>query len=324
MKNFLAPPFFLYNVKKKKIVMSSSKNNLKSITNNNIYLDNKWNMIFTSITQTHKWFYCLVIVLLFYKMSRFKFIITISLFSVIFSQDPYSLEDVNPNSTTYGQNVGSSFFSGKVVLHYFGAFTWGTCTTRFGELNEINDDLKSSGYQVELIGVSKSSWQAGLVNWANQGNASICIDESPYLVWDDWEATQRDLFITDLNGQVVYKQNITSGIPSNIVDIISGYLNVQNETLPDRFSLKQNYPNPFNGLTVIEYSIPSASNVLLKIYDMSGKEIRTLHNGYHNSGSATIIWDGKDKNSQLVASGIYFYSMVFGRNSKVKKLTLVK
>ena len=62
------------------------------------------------------------------------------------------------------------------------------------ELNELNDD-KSNGYQVELIGVSKSSWQAGLVNWVNQGNAPICIDESPYPVWDDWEANQRDLLL---------------------------------------------------------------------------------------------------------------------------------
>tara|TARA_B100000614_G_scaffold254422_1_gene269766 strand:+ start:2770 stop:3153 length:384 start_codon:yes stop_codon:yes gene_type:complete len=127
-----------------------------------------------------------------------------------------------------------------------------------------------------------------------------------------------------VNGQVVFKENITSGIPSNIIDIISGYLNVKEEILPDKFLLEQNYPNPFNGLTTIDYSIPSPSNILFKIYDMSGNEIRTLHNGYHNSGSATIIWDGKDKNSQLVASGIYFYSIVSDRNSLVKKLTLVK
>ena len=191
-------------------------------------------------------------------------------------------------------------------------------------MNEINNDLKSNGYQVELVGVSKSSWQAGLVNWVNQGNAPICIDESPYPVWDDWEADQRDLFITDVNGQVVFKENITSGIPLNIVDIISGYLNVQEEILPDKFLLKQNYPNPFNGLTTIDYSIPSASHILFKIYDMSGKEIRTLHNGYHNSGRAKIIWDGKDKNSQLVASGIYYYSIVSGQNYLAKKLTLIK
>ena len=175
-----------------------------------------------------------------------------------------------------------------------------------------------------MVGVSKSSWSHGLANWVNQGNAPICIDASPYPVWNDWEANQRDLFMTDINGQLVYKQNITSGIPVNIIDIISGYLNVQEEILPDRFSLKQNYPNPFNGLTTIEYSIPSASNILFIIYDMSGKEIRTLHNGYQKSRSANITWDGRDKNGQLVASGIYFYSMVSGRNSIVKKLTLVK
>ena len=175
-----------------------------------------------------------------------------------------------------------------------------------------------------MIGISKSSWQNGLVNWTNQGSAAICIDESPYLVWDDWEANHRDLYISDISGHVVYKESVASGIPSNIVDIISGYLNVQGESLPDRFLLKQNYPNPFNGRTTIEYLIPSASNILFKIYDMSGKEIKILHNGYHNSGRATIIWDGKDKNSQLVASGIYYYSIVSGQNYLAKKLSLIK
>ena len=69
---------------------------------------------------------------------------------------------------------------------------------------------------------------------------------------------------------------------------------------------------------------PININIFFKIYDMNGKEIRTLHNGYHNSGRAAINWDGKDKNNQLVSSGIYYYSIVSGRNSLVKKLTLVK
>ena len=157
-------------------------------------------------------------------MTVIKYVKSFLLCSIVLCQDPYSLEDVNPNSITYGQNVGSSFFTGKVILHYFGAFTWGTCTTRFGELNGINDDLKSNGYEVELIGVSKSSWQTGLVNWVNQGDAAICIDESPFLVWDDWEASQRDLFITDIEGQVVFKKNITPEIPSKIIDNIFRYL----------------------------------------------------------------------------------------------------
>ena len=64
MKIFLVLPSFLDNVKIKKMAMSNSRNNLKSIAYNNVYIDNKWNMIFTCISKAHKWFYCLVIVLL--------------------------------------------------------------------------------------------------------------------------------------------------------------------------------------------------------------------------------------------------------------------
>ena len=101
-------------------------------------------------------------------------------------------------------------------------------------------------------------------------------------------------------------------------------MNVHEKNLPEKFFLKQNFPNPFNGQTTIEYSTPSASNILFKIYDMNGKEIRTLYNGYYNGGRAAITWDGKNKNSQLVASGIYYYSIVSDQNSKIKKLTLIK
>ena len=66
--------------------------------------------------------------------------------------------------------------------------------------------------------------------------------------------------------------------------------------ISQKIFVKAKFPNPFNGQTMIEYSIPSPSNILFKIFDMNGKEIRTLHNGYHNSGRAAITWDGKDKN----------------------------
>ena len=91
-------------------------------------------------------------------------------------------------------------------------------------MNEINESLKLEGYPVELIGVSKTAWIGGLNNWLNQGNAPICIDSPPYLIWNDWDVSQRDLFITNLDGEIVYKENITPGIPNNIIDIISNHL----------------------------------------------------------------------------------------------------
>ena len=105
--------------------------------------------------------------------------------------------------------------------------------------------------------MSKSSWSVGLGNWTSQGTASICIDEAPYQVWDDWEASQRDLFITDQNGNIVFQQNITSGIPDNINDVIMDYLKLIDNELPREFKLNQNYPNPFNPITEISYELAS-------------------------------------------------------------------
>ena len=262
--------------------------------------------------------------MLFFIVNKIKLISLLILVEILSSQNSYLLEDFNPNSGTYGQEVGSSYFAGKVILHYFGAFTWGTCTTRFGELNDINDDLKNNGYEVELIGVSKSSWQAGLVNWVNQGDAPICIDESPFPVWNDWEASQRDLFITDVEGQIVYKENITSGIPSNISDIIFSYLAIENNSVPLDFNLEQNYPNPFNGHTNINFSTPFSAHVDLKIFDMNGKVVKTLYHGYHNNQHSKIDWDGKNDLNELVSSGVYIYSMQSEGSIKTKKLTFIK
>ncbi len=204
-----------------------------------------------------------------------QLIYLIILFSTLpFAQSSYSLEDVNPNSPEFGSMVGPSYFGGKVVLHYFGSFTWGTCTTRFGELNEIYQSLKDQGQEVALIGVSKSSWSVGLGNWTSQGTASICIDEAPYQVWDDWEASQRDLFITDQNGTIVFQQNITSGIPDNINDVIMDYLKLIDNELPSEFKLNQNYPNPFNPITEISYELASDGFVKLSIFDMKGRALK--------------------------------------------------
>ena len=156
--------------------------------------------------------------------------------------------------------------------------------------------------------------------------------------WTGPAITSGDYVNSLLYQRLILPQFTAGSMPPNVplsqaqIDLIAQWidegagnlLSVNDYLISREFILHQNYPNPFNGITTIDYSIPSASHILFKIYDMSGKEIKTLHNGYHNSGSATKIWDGKDKNSQLVASGIYFYSIVSGQSSLVKKLTLVK
>ena len=132
------------------------------------------------------------------------------------------------------------------------------------------------------------------------------------------------MFITDIEGQVVFKENITSEIPSNILDIIFSYLSADDSFIPLEFNLEQNYPNPFNGRTNINFSLPFSAYVDLKIFDMNCKVIKTLYQGNHNNKQSKIIWDGKNDLNQLVSSGIYLYSIESLGSVRTKKLTLIK
>ncbi len=74
---------------------------------------------------------------------------------------------------------------------------------------------------VDLIGIAKSSQLNSSGNWTSNNDASVCADESPsHSVWSSWGASQRDLFILDMSGNVVFHQNVTSGIPDDLEDFI--------------------------------------------------------------------------------------------------------
>ena len=61
---------------------------------------------------------------------------------------------------------------------------------------------------------------SSLSNWTNGNDASVCSDTSPYLIWNDWDASQRDLYVLDHEGNVVLHENVTGGLPNNLQSII--------------------------------------------------------------------------------------------------------
>ncbi len=77
--------------------------------------------------------------------------------------------------------------------------------------------------------------------------------------------------------------------------------------VPRAFSLSQNYPNPFNPMTTIRYEIAEPSKVELRIYDLRGREIRTLVDERQPAGAKAVAWDGRDNAGRPVGSGVYIY-----------------
>jgi hypothetical protein len=97
-------------------------------------------------------------------------------------------------------------------------------------------------------------------------------------------------------------------------------------TLPKAFSLSQNSPNPFNPSTTINYTVSEGEKVrvTIKIFDIRGKQIRTLVDEVKESGTYSVFWDGTDEKGSRISSGVYFYRMVAGEFDQIRKMVHLK
>ena len=89
--------------------------------------------------------------------------------------------------------------------------------------------------------------------------------------------------------------------------------------IPGKYDLSQNYPNPFNPITTIAYGIPQSGNVVMKIFDMTGKEVKTLLNEFKDAGYYVAKFDGNS-----LASGTYIYRLESGSFVSARKMVLLK
>lgn len=104
----------------------------------------------------------------------------------------------------------------------------------------------------------------------------------------------------------------------------SAVINHNSGQLPKEFNLGQNHPNPFNPITVIDFALPTASQVKIDIYNVLGQKVRTLVNEEMTANYYSVTWDGTNDNGQAAASGIYFYKIEAGKFQNTKKLMLLK
>ena len=143
--------------------------------------------------------------------------------------------------------------------------------------------------------------------------------------------------IWDNNEEKIYKgAELISFAADDILGSVGQPMGIEKSSLgiydedfiPDQFMLRQNYPNPFNPITKIGIGIPEYANVRVVIYDILGREVRTLFNGYLEPGYQYAVWNGTTSVGEPVGSGVYFVVMEGKGASKtfrdVKKMMLLK
>ncbi len=122
-----------------------------------------------------------------------------------------------------------------------------------------------------------------------------------------------------LNTAAAYPDS-SSAVKIAIATVSTDYLALQ----PSRYTLDQNYPNPFNPWTKIRYSVPVQSLVQIRIYNILGQAVTELVNQVMQPGYYDLIWQGRDRNRNQVASGIYLYELRAGNSVIVKKMVYLR
>ncbi|MCC6477445.1 T9SS type A sorting domain-containing protein [bacterium] len=92
-----------------------------------------------------------------------------------------------------------------------------------------------------------------------------------------------------------------------------------NSVTPTEFALNQNYPNPFNPTTRIEFTLGEASDVSLRVFDVTGREVSSLIKGSMSAGSHSVEFDAAN-----LSAGVYFYELKAGTFASVRKMMLLK
>ena len=188
---------------------------------------------------------------------------------------------------------------------------------------------------------SNIAFQIGIIDaWGNQSYVEFPSNQTKYSLVRDGEWGQASIPIDDLRGDyidlrmlsyefVILEVNGTScefalddiyWEGGGTVDVIYENKDITTE----QFILYNNYPNPFNPSTKISYSITNKEYVNIDIFDVSGKKVIELFNGYKSAGAYSIDWNGKNEKGIQVSAGVYLYSIEAGSFRQTKKMILLK
>ncbi len=206
-----------------------------------------------------------------------------------------------------GFNVDNEFFEENLFYKFsypVGGLVWDSSRffdQRYLYFNYGNiDTLTENGIGFFIDGIPGQS-----------GSSLVFSDNSEFITFGEqvWSGSSMHKRITKLNYFIL----------KNIINTISSSINLISTPNELDFRLEQNYPNPFNSSTTINYNLPYSGRISLKIFDMLGKEIQTIYNGFQIYGFHSI-----DFIADNLSSGIYFYQLICDDFKSTKKMTLLR
>jgi photosystem II stability/assembly factor-like uncharacterized protein len=225
----------------------------------------------------------------------------------------------SPQDTMGNNTITSLFFlnsqtgwaagySSQVSYTTDGGATWGQAMNSFNDIHVIKFVSATTGWigaDIGQIGYTTDGGHSWTLQAVQQNGPVGSIRSMSFSdASNGWAVGDNGLFL----------HTTTGGIPTGVKEPKSAL-----SAIPKKYALYQNYPNPFNPTTTISFSLPQASHVTLKIYNLIGQEVQKLIDEERPPGNYTVVW-----NPRNLASGVYFYRLQTGTTILTKKLVLMR
>ena len=234
-----------------------------------------------------------------------------------------------------------------------------TDTTSFElTVNAVNDAPSSFALsEQDSVYITMANFDSDSIVFAWDESADVDDDELTYhftaeLIINNQLTTEYDTTLTANAMKIDYKsvfdeiyaaQSMVAGIEWDVsvsdgveevmaengpltvgINASDAVLSIDEELLPDKFALHQNYPNPFNPITTLRYDLPENSLVNIIIYDLLGRQVKSLINQTQEAGYKSVLWNATNNYGKPVSAGVYLYQIQAGEFVQTKKMVLLK
>ena len=190
-------------------------------------------------------------------------------------------------------------------------FTYDDCGGNWGYGIGIDNVKIKHGDDFTWLSISpykgKTSFYGGY-------NDTVEISIGAYSTYDGFDDSETAYISYGVNLENLATMSINTGV----------VMSAEDDIIPGVFKLHQNYPNPFNPVTMIQFDVPQRVDLVLSVYDLLGRRVKTLIKDNLDIGTYNVKWNGTSDSGEMLPSGMYFYELHSSEFHSVKKLILVK